>query len=40
MVLDRAGTDTGNAVTTGAKDTGAALDKAGTYVKNKVDPNP
>ncbi len=40
MALDRAGTNTGEAVTHGAHVTGNALDNAGSYVKNKVDPNP
>jgi len=40
MALDRAGTETGEAVTHGAHVTGNALDNAGSYVKDKVDPNP
>ncbi len=40
MALDRAGTDTGQAVSKGAQATGSALDRTGTYLKNKVDPNP
>ncbi len=40
MALDRAGTETGQAVKEGAQATGNALDKTGTYIENKVDPNP